>query len=492
MQVTSASLSVLIACDGGREVGLGHLARALAVAEEAVEQGHVPTLLIPAYLQHHAMVSDRTLKLISYDGDRLSDDVLAAEVPRIAPEVLHVDSYSHLTLPGFIRTSSVRDGAFGHRPADLVIDGTLNAELMSEDDSTRHSLKGADAVLLRREVLLAKARERPFPASSLRILVVMGGTDPHGATSQVLSALDLVSRTLHISVVGGASHRDQGRRQSVTYLGLRPDLPTLVCEHDLVISAAGTTLWELAYLNVPAAIVCTTENQIQGYEAWVSRSGIVGLGSLPLDLSRAADRIERILEGAGDWSSHRDFERPLVDGLGAWRVVRSWSLPARAHPVRGDTRARLATLGDATNLWSWRNDPHTRRYSRHQSRVSWNEHQSWLAKSLGSGDRYLLMVEHFGTPLATARWDRLEDDAFEISINVDPRYRGVGLGRHVILAAHEWLAERIDRPTRVIAAISKSNSRSAHAFARAGYLPHRPTDAAGFETMSTWLFSTDS
>jgi spore coat polysaccharide biosynthesis predicted glycosyltransferase SpsG len=59
------------------------------------------------------------------------------------------------------------------------------------------------------------------------------------------------------------------------------DLPALITAADLVVSAAGTSTWELCCLGAPAALVCVVENQRESYHRVIAAGVAAGLGELP-------------------------------------------------------------------------------------------------------------------------------------------------------------------------------------------------------------------
>ena len=125
-------MHVLLRCDATTSGGVGHLVRCIALAEEVQARGGRVT------------VSGRfTVPLAEDLLDSLGADVVgpasdAAELGALArgvgADVVHVDHYGlGADLWGPVRASgtvlsSIEDGGFGRRPADVVVDPTLGAE----------------------------------------------------------------------------------------------------------------------------------------------------------------------------------------------------------------------------------------------------------------------------------------------------------------------------------------------------------------------------
>ncbi len=134
---------------------------------------------------------------------------------------------------------------------------------------------------------------------------------------------------------------------------------------------------------------------------------------------------------------------------------------------------RPATLDDSEFLLALRNDPETVKNSMRQCRVTPEDHEAWLAKSIADQTRRIFIAEDGTLPVARGQLDEYFDGTY-ISVSVIASERGKGYGREVIseLAgyAHDWT------PTKPVRAeIKPENIASRKAFAAAGFrciLPH--------------------
>jgi RimJ/RimL family protein N-acetyltransferase len=123
---------------------------------------------------------------------------------------------------------------------------------------------------------------------------------------------------------------------------------------------------------------------------------------------------------------------------------------------------RRATVDDALDVLAWRNDPTTRAMSRTQERVEEAAHLAWFAEAIADSRRTLLIGELDGQKIGMVRLDHGEET--EISINVNPLFRGRGLGYAFI---SEALAG-VRGP--VTARIKEENLASVRSFERAGFV----------------------
>jgi RimJ/RimL family protein N-acetyltransferase len=251
-----------------------------------------------------------------------------------------------------------------------------------------------------------------------------------------------------------------------------------------VVTASGSSVWELCCLGVPAALVCVSDNQQHSYERLLRRRAAVGLGSAAAGLDAdAAATLRELLGDTGERERLSTVASRLVDGLGAWRVVRSWEqLAVRREPGRPaePVQMRPADDGDTATLLRWRNDPVTRAGSRDTREVGPEQHRAWLSATLTAPDRHLLVARDDAGDLGTLRWDRVGAGEWEVSLTVAPERRGRGLAAPLLRAGEDWLAEHEPAAHTMLAAVHVDNAPSQRLFDTAGYLPERTPDPDGF------------
>lgn len=160
---------------------------------------------------------------------------------------------------------------------------------------------------------------------------------------------------------------------------------------------------------------------------------------------------------------------PYVLGRRAARDLRgatplTWDSVGEAPGV--PLALRAATVEDAERLFIWRNDRTTRAMSVDQGVVDRNEHQQWLAQSLASKERAILIAENDAV-IGTVRLDFRSYGDCEISLTVSPEHRGKGNAHTMLRAAEPVARERA--VVRLVARIRADNEPSVRAFKRAGY-----------------------
>jgi RimJ/RimL family protein N-acetyltransferase len=129
---------------------------------------------------------------------------------------------------------------------------------------------------------------------------------------------------------------------------------------------------------------------------------------------------------------------------------------------------REATLEDRKPIWEWWNDPITRKMMKKNDHVPWEEHCAWFEKVLEDENRILcvgLVDQH---KIGVVRFDLRIDEIYEVSINLNPFFRGKGYGSKVLLKSMEYLTK--DRKVKKLFAMCKKiNIASRKTFEKAGF-----------------------
>lgn len=518
-------MRILVVCDGGGTLGVGHVIRSLALAEASVAAGH--SVVVAGHFEGSFVRGQLALapvEVVQLASPMAEGDLqpIVDLVRTVRPDVLHVDSYDVTGwFMGSFVLSNMEDGSFGRRPADVVIDATIGAELAPRpDDGSTLLLRGSRYTPIRQRVLdarrsgqadtatVADPADDVADAAARSVLVVMGGTDPVGLAPVAVTLLAGTGLALDVTViaVGEIAERvraaAEGSSLSLSVLGPVDDLAALMVRQDLVISAAGTSVGELCCLGVPMALVWAVGNQREGYDRVVAAGAAVGLGGPELrgndlggdGLGEDQGAVGLLRRALTDSRARADLAlagRQVIDGLGAWRVVRTWEMAGRSVPAvvaPGRLVARAATLEDARLLWEWRNDPATRESSRSTEEVPWDDHLKWLAGSLNRTDRMLLLVEDEAGPVGTVRWDLTRDTEgereWEVSITVAPQRRRQSLARPLLRAGEEALSAMARSSatdvTAYLAVVHIDNEASVRLFETSAYLPDALPDHRGF------------
>ena len=100
-----------------------------------------------------------------------------------------------------------------------------------------------------------------------------------------------------------------------------------------------------------------------------------------------------------------------------------------------DVELRPASTNDENEILLWRNDPITVSFTPKKNTVSRIEHREWFKKQLQSESDLLLIAFIGDKKFGMVRFDLVEPSInkyYEISINLDPSFRGKKFSSHII------------------------------------------------------------
>ncbi|MGH3546316.1 MAG: GNAT family N-acetyltransferase [Mycobacteriales bacterium] len=481
MASLTSETAIGIYCDLGKSRGAGHFMRSVSLGAELVRQGAIVTLVGAISELSWGPEIASSYGIDTVDCKHTED--LAALVSRLGWDGLILDSYAVNAndLAGIdLPIAAIDDEALRPLPAHVVFNPNLTGFGLGYGDWPTHRvLRGPAFAPIRPELAASRPatyRERGWQGRQQRVLVMCGGTDPYGAATPLTQrVLDTLAPTDVRVLATGKPLADLklSSGSTVTTLTPTPAIAPLIDWADLVVTTAGSTVWELCCLGAPMALVVVADNQREHCQAALEAGIAVGLGTLP-ELTAAPVLPHAVtLRTPADLNrlGRRAFE--TVDGRGAQRVAEA------VLPLVQQIAVRRATEADSATMFAWRNDPATRAASRNTAAVSWERHQQWLASVLNDKARELLIVEHLGEPVAVLRFDQAADvrqgrpPEWEISMNLAPERRGHGLAAPAFRAGHAWLRQQLpqrDGSGAIAAEIRVGNQAILAILQRCGYV----------------------
>jgi UDP-2,4-diacetamido-2,4,6-trideoxy-beta-L-altropyranose hydrolase len=334
-------MKILFRVDADARIGSGHAMRCLALAQANHRDGGksfflsssfskgmtdrfrgeacmlLPALGCSPYGEEDARETARQAKEIGagwivvdgYNFDARYQECLKEEGTR----VLFVDDYGHCD----------------HYAADLVLNQNISARegLYANRDGSTRLLLGTRFVLLRQEFLSGAYRERTIVPEARNVLVTLGGGDPDNVTGKVLKALDSLTG-IRVTVVIGGSNPHHAEIETLAHAMNAvvrmnaTNMPRLMADADMAITAAGTTGYELAFMGLPSLSIVIADNQRKIAEE-MERQGVSRSLGWHADLTegRIAQAVEALRRDKGSRATMSDNGHALVDGKGAKRIL---------------------------------------------------------------------------------------------------------------------------------------------------------------------------
>ncbi len=476
-------MSIAFRADGGAfGLGLGHVMRCIAIGE-ALKRSKVDCWFIcknyPA-AEHVILSRGFDVRLIP-ENSSFDDDVALTLSNAASAKWIVVDSYLHseeylsALCNGDKRVAFLDDQSDSRMPVDLIF-GNIYCNAEQYENKILPFTKvfaGPPYTPLRHE--FANLSPHHINNEIRNLLIMCGGEDALNATERLLGTLVDSDIPFNISIVIGAAYRYADTLRA--YLQNYPHptriyqdqlhIAPLFQQSDLVISAGGTTVFEIAAAGTPMVIVKVADNQ-SAIAQYLRENGLAEVIDSLEEIT--ADMVLGAIARLQDPQVRRERslrEQALIDGKGADRIAGILTSQVDEISLREVTSDPQGM--DSKLIWTWRNDIQTRKMSRSQDPISWETHQEWYKKVVAeSSSVVLLMGMKDDESVGMVRFDRCEEGQTEININVDPEKRGKGLGKSVLLAACSYAFIQL-KLRRVIAFVKRDNLASLKIFDDAGF-----------------------
>jgi spore coat polysaccharide biosynthesis predicted glycosyltransferase SpsG len=324
---------LVVICDVGPQYGVGHLMRCVALAEEFARRGATVVFAADVASVPFAVLQVESRGFLHVAAPQGVEDHLRV-LTELGATAVVIDSY-HLPLSLYdavraaVPTLALVDGDPGGRSAHLLVDQNIGAESdhWPLPDRSVH-VAGLDYALMRTEILDRRpAAPRSDRADPARVFAFFGGTDAFGAGPVLTGALVATGMPFSLRVVAPRPWDEPvvaGPGQSVELIAPTDRLADEVLAADLVVSAAGTSSWELLCLGAACAFVCVADNQALAYGRAIESGLGLGLGVLDALAADSATATTVLREGLADAELRaglRERGWHKVDGGGRGRVL---------------------------------------------------------------------------------------------------------------------------------------------------------------------------
>lgn len=300
--------------------GGGHLARCTALA--AAVRAHSPVTFVLDDVDDGAQLA---AKALGQNGYKSVEAAKAGSIPILGTVIDGYEFTDETAAFYAARGPLVAFDDFLRPPAsaDLVINASCH--LSGETVAGVPALLGPNYALINEIFSAIPDRDRTAPVQ--RILVTFGKLDPGDATGLVLESLDrLIMKVPKFDVTVIAPQNAEGKpwfkRRDITILSAVPNLIELTRTADLVIGAAGVSLFERMAAGVPSVTLSIVDNQDLFVAGAAAAGGTVNGGSVnQVTTSSLSEKIEVLLSNPDLRMEMSRSARKLIDGKGANRIA---------------------------------------------------------------------------------------------------------------------------------------------------------------------------
>lgn len=349
-------MKVAIRVDASAQIGTGHLARCLTLANMLQARGAAAEFVcrsLAPFMAEQITTQGHSLKSLPAANQPLQtgpadvahaawlavsqeQDAIQSRAVMSCPDILIVDHYGidHRWQEQMRRSAGailvIDDLADRRHDCDLLLDQNLQD---SADRYTHLTPPACELLLGTRYALLRPEFSLPIirgPHAIPRLNIFLGGTDPQGGTLLALRAIaPLCGTVLEADVVAGAGNphlaaiRDACAASPAMTLHVEcKDMAALFTAADLAIGAGGSAALERCSRGLPQLLTSFALNQIASCEAFAQAGVAVNLGPMAsLTVEALRNAVQALLAKPEQRARMSELGRAMVDGKGARRVA---------------------------------------------------------------------------------------------------------------------------------------------------------------------------
>ena len=264
-------MKVAIRADAGPIQGSGHVMRCRTLAEKLLSLGSTVTFY--SSIQGIPWLNDSlaamNIEVIPVKKNELAITELAGknfDLVVVDSYEIPVDKINELATK--VPVLAIVDEPNPYLRVHAVLDQNLGAEIQHKEPYANGTLTllGSKFALVRNEFLKIRinAPKRVESIEDSRMLCFFGGSDPTRAAIKIASLFSGRARP-HLTILAPEEDHKEIRQilgdMDLDLLTFTTKLSSLIEKSDTVISAAGTSAWDLASIGVPSAFVSIASNQ---------------------------------------------------------------------------------------------------------------------------------------------------------------------------------------------------------------------------------------
>lgn len=336
---------LMIRADGNAEIGAGHIMRCLSIAASAMELG-AECIFVTADKSYDEVINKAGVshKILNtqYSDMKGELNTLCNLVSAYAPHILLIDSYSVTDyylreLRKQVKIAYIDDLKTKIYPVDFIINYNISAislgylDFYKICDEMPHFLLGQQYAPLRKE--FQGLNEIPTKYKVSNILFSAGGADPERIVIKFIKNLihhsELMRYTFHLVLGKYEPDIEEIWNICKKYQNLIPHINVgkmaeLMRYCDIAVSAAGSTLYELAACGVPTITYILEDNQIIGAKSFEDNGIMINAGDIRGNDAFFEDSMIILNNLCGNYQKRLMMHQnsiQFIDGNGANRLV---------------------------------------------------------------------------------------------------------------------------------------------------------------------------
>ncbi len=342
---------VLFRVDGSAAMGMGHVYRALAIADALRElsRADIAFLMSADHTDGIKTVSRRGYAVRVVGDGRIdnylehirdfSPAILINDLPTVEAAYMRALSHVGATTVNLVDTPDDLEAAEHYEQVIVSV--------MNQDRETPEGFYAGPAYAILREQF--RGREKEVREEPRIVLLSFGGSDPQGLTLKAARALDGLPPAVQVVAVAGAAFSYRRELDALLATLRRPvrvindaagHISELMLDADVMVGSGGMSVYEIAALGTPGVILGQNVREDRRMREFARHGTVEYLGlGVEVGEDRIAGAVEGLLEDPARRRAMSARGRALVDGYGAARAAEA-VLERRKAPRRVEANSR--------------------------------------------------------------------------------------------------------------------------------------------------------
>jgi len=322
--------TIFFRVDGGNVWGIsmGHIHRCLLLSKLLKNQYDI-VFIMKNYIDGVNFVKNKNYKVITIEKEVNNTKTLIDLCNIYRPNTIIFDLYriDDQKFFQYTRNNNIKTIVFDiigkcNVVPDVLFNDSFVPEFLDYEKESKGMYFGPKYFIMQENIKTIQLNKKVN-----HIVITMGGSDPAGLTEKILSTIKLPKK-VSATFVLGPSYNDSEKiiniikiKENINVVKNPARFIDLLSDKDIVISAAGRTLYECAYLGRPVIIVPSIEHEYKTACEFSRLTGNTNVGlwdkNTPAQLNKA---IEQYCDNYILRKKLFSNGREIVDGNGLARV----------------------------------------------------------------------------------------------------------------------------------------------------------------------------
>ncbi|TJX68846.1 GNAT family N-acetyltransferase [Soehngenia saccharolytica] len=453
-------MKVIILTEGGKNIGLGHLSRCIALYDEIQSRNIKVELIVHGEVSNIRILEGKAYKNVDWANIEYLDNTISDEDYVIVDSYLaNYVCYETISLKSK-RALYIDDIGRLSYPKGIVLNPSLDSSHIDYSYKTEAEvLKGAKYVILRSAFCVDD--EKILNKNVSRGLIIMGGTDIRNLTPILIKYICEKNPDINFDIVVDAFQYSKlvslNKINNVLYHKdlTEIDMYKIIYNADIAISAAGQTIYELLSTRTPFIAIQVAENQKNNFESLKEYLNSEILLNYDEDnfIMKLQEKFFYLKKYENRKKISKDMEY-VIDKKGRKRIIDA--LLGNIINTE-EIFLRKAQKKDVIDVFEISNEDLVRQYSINKNKISWKDHVEWFFNVLESENTvFYVVVDNMNSVLGQIRF-KLEGNSAIISISLANKLRGRGYSKSILKQGIDKLLSENNQVMDIIAYVLENN-----------------------------------